>query len=453
MRSAKFLSRRLQATLPVAWLLASAAAVAQGGPFEQWLDVPMPPGFRVENTELEGPVFADRDGRTLYEWPLHVQRNGYSGESPDTPACYDEVLTVTAGLMSPYPPGIVLPELETRPSCTDLWPPAYADADAKPVGDWSIVERRDGTRQWAYAEQPLYTSVRDAEPGDTLGGSKRPYGGDSPAYRVPIGPAAAVPPGFAVRTTSTGRMLTTDRNDSVYAYEGDAPDASNCRGECERRFRPLLAPALARSFGEWTILARSPGVRQWVYRGEPLYTFALDEHSWSQQGSDEPGWHNVYTQKAPPFPASFTVQATIVGDVLADQRGMTIYVYQCGDDSQDQLSCDHPDDTQIYRLAMCGGGDPKRCLEYWPYVRAADHETGGSRTWSVIGIDPATGHKAKPEQADAIRVWAFRDRPIYTYAGDRQPGDTHGDGTGEWRGQRNGLRGFWLRNDMLEGPR
>ena len=89
----------------------------------------MPPGFRVVSTELDGPVFANARGKTLYTWPLHKQRNGYSGESPGTPACYDEVLTVTAGLMSPYPPGIELPDLDNRPSCTDLWPPLLAGED------------------------------------------------------------------------------------------------------------------------------------------------------------------------------------------------------------------------------------------------------------------------------------------------------------------------------------
>ncbi|MDH5345207.1 MAG: hypothetical protein OEW59_05525, partial [Gammaproteobacteria bacterium] len=412
----------------LAAFLAGGAARAEDTVFEQWLAVPIPPGFRIENTELEGPVFANSEGLTLYTWPLHQQRNGYSGESPGKPACYDEVLTVTAGLMSPYPPGITLPELDTRPSCTDLWPPLLADDDAEEVGDWTIVLRRDGSRQWAYEEQPVYTSVRDAVPGDVLGGSNRRYGGDSPAYRVPIGPPPNVPPGFAVRSTSNGRILTTDRNESVYAFDGDSPDSSTCTGECTRKFRPAVAPALARPHGEWQLIERSPGVRQWVFRGKPLYTHVLDTHSWSQQGSDEPGWSNVYTQLAPPLPASFKVQHTIAGDVLADTRGMTIYRYFCGDDSQDQLACDHPDDTQVYRLAMCGGGDPDKCLAYWPYVRAGDGETGSSRTWRVISIDPKTGHSAAPEQPDAIRVWAYRDRPVYTFAGDKQPGDTHGGG-------------------------
>ncbi|MEM9209797.1 MAG: hypothetical protein AAGA61_11150, partial [Pseudomonadota bacterium] len=147
----------------------AAAEVA----IEAWFDEPMPPGIQVVSSELDGPVFTTAEGRTLYTWPLHKHRNGYSGESPGKPACYDTVSTVTAGLMSPYPAGIRLPDLDNRPSCTDLWPPFFADDAAKAVGRWSIVERRDGTRQWAYDEQPLYTSVKDRQQGDVLGASTR----------------------------------------------------------------------------------------------------------------------------------------------------------------------------------------------------------------------------------------------------------------------------------------
>ena len=62
---------------------------------ESYREVPIPPEFHVEATPLEGPVFADSNGRTLYKWPQHKLRNGYSGEAPDTPACYDEVLEYT----------------------------------------------------------------------------------------------------------------------------------------------------------------------------------------------------------------------------------------------------------------------------------------------------------------------------------------------------------------------
>ncbi len=190
-------------------LIDAASARQDNGPasrlVEQYVVLPMPPGFRVEHTELEGPVFANAEGRTLYTWPSHKLRNGYSGETQGNPACYDEVRTTTAGLMSPYPPGIALPDLDSRPSCTDLWPPVLAENDAKAIGKWTIVRRKDGKRQWTYEEQPLYTSVLDSAPGDAMGGTTRRYGGDSPAMRVPLGPPSKVPPGFAVKTTTVGR--------------------------------------------------------------------------------------------------------------------------------------------------------------------------------------------------------------------------------------------------------
>lgn len=432
-------------------VLLATQALANGIGTEQYVAEPMPPGVRVEATELEGPVFADAEGRTLYTWPAKRLRNGYSGETPGRPACFDDVLTVTAGLMSPYPPGVKLPDLDSRPSCTDLWPPFAASEDAEPVGMWTVIERKDGLLQWAYDEQPVYTSVLDVQPGDTFGGSHRRSGGDSPATRKPLGPSADLPPGFAVSSTSVGRLLTTAKTYSVYAYDQDTADASACHGQCAQTWKPILAPALARPRGEWGIIERAPGVRQWTFRDQPLYTHTRDSLAWSQEGSDVPGWSNVFTQVAPSPPESFSVQDTLVGQVLADRRGMTIYTYVCGDDSADQLSCDHPMDTQVYRLAMCGAGDPDRCLEYWPYVRAADDEQSLSRSWQVMSIDPKTGRRVEEGAAGAWRVWAYRDRPVYTFGGDDQPGDVNGAGTGEWRGQRNGLKAFWLRDDYLRG--
>ncbi len=418
---------------------------------ERHRDVPMPAQFHVEATLLDGPVFADANGKTLYSWPQHRGRNGYSGEGPGSPACYDEVITVTAGLMSPYPAGIELPDLEGRPSCTDLWPPVLASADAEDVGEWTVLERSDGTRQWAYDEQPLYTSVRDSQPGDVFGGKTRRSGGDAPAYREPVGPPSMHPPGFTVRSTSIGRLLTTAKNESLYAFELDSATEAACIAACLNTWEPVIAPALAKDQGEWAILERSPGVRQWVFRGKPLYTHKFDTRSWSLLGSDKPGWDNVFTQKAPAYPSSFTVQATIAGEVLADPKGRTIYVYNCGEDSAHQLSCDHPDDTQVYRLAMCGGGDAEKCLTHWPYVEAADDEVSVNRIWRILTIDPMTGRLAGADQEGAIRVWSYLGKPVYLYGPDKRPGDVNGGGIGEWRGQRNGLRAYWLRDDFMNG--
>ena len=409
-------------------------------------DVPMPPGVQVINTELEGPVFADAEGRTLYIWPLKILRNGYSGDPEGEIACYDVVLERTAGLMSPYPAGQILPELETRPSCTDLWRPLLADEAAEPIGDWTILEGTDGRRQWAYDGQAVYTSPQDRQPGDTYGGTHLRAGGtDDPAVREPVGPPPPLPPGFKVEYSHVGIRLVTDEDRSIYAYDKDRPEAVACIGECADTWRPLLAPQLAQSEGEWTVIERAPGVRQWAFRGKPLYVYELDETTDDLGGSDVPGWSNVYAQLTPPFPPEFKPQDTIGGTLLADSRGLPIYYYNCSDDSQDQLSCETPEDTQVYRLAMCGGGDWEKCLVNWPYVIAAENAESPSRLWSILEIDPRTGRRAEAGDPEALRVWAYRDRPVYTYGLDKKPGDVHGDGTGEARGLRNGLKAIWLR--------
>jgi len=53
--------------------------------------------------------------------------------------------------------------------CATNWPPLMASGDAKASGDWSVVTRDDGAKQWAYKGKPLYTWARDTKPGDTTG--------------------------------------------------------------------------------------------------------------------------------------------------------------------------------------------------------------------------------------------------------------------------------------------
>lgn len=46
-------------------------------------------------------------------------------------------------------------------NCVGPWPPVYAPASATPVGEWTIVHREDGTRQWALNGKPVYMRFHD----------------------------------------------------------------------------------------------------------------------------------------------------------------------------------------------------------------------------------------------------------------------------------------------------
>ena len=421
------------------------------GDAEEYVVEKIPAGFQVLPTLLEGPVYADENGRTLYNWPIDSLRNGDTGDRRGgTSNCTDQVQTETAGLMSPYPAGLVLPELDTRPSCVDDWPPVLALAGAKPIGKWTVLKRQDDSLQWAYDGFPLYTSVLDKQPGDVFGGTYRRRGADSPAMREPVSPPPLIPAEFGIFQSAVGRLLVDHRNFSIYASDADEVNKSNCYDACLEEWAPILASQTSNAGGAWNVVERSPGILQWAYRGAPLYRYLKDIRTRSQLGSDAPGWHNVYTQRAPKPPSAFTVQASRAGHVLADAHGKTLYRYRCGDDALDQLACDHPDTPQVYRYIVCGGGDPERCLKMFPPVPAPANAQPANRYWNVIYIDPVSGHRAAPEEPNAMRVWAYRDRPVYTFAGDEKPGDISADAWGEAMGNRNGYKAFWLRDDFRD---
>ena len=53
--------------------------------------------------------------------------------------------------------------------CATNWPPLLASEDAKPAGEFSVVVRDDGKKQWAFKGKPLYYWAKDAKPGDKTG--------------------------------------------------------------------------------------------------------------------------------------------------------------------------------------------------------------------------------------------------------------------------------------------
>lgn len=53
--------------------------------------------------------------------------------------------------------------------CAANWPPLMAKEGEQGSGDYSIVTRDDGGKQWAYKGKPLYLWVKDQKPGDKTG--------------------------------------------------------------------------------------------------------------------------------------------------------------------------------------------------------------------------------------------------------------------------------------------
>ncbi len=53
--------------------------------------------------------------------------------------------------------------------CAEYWPPLFAHDDSKASGDYTVITRDYGTKQWAFKGKPLYYWVKDKKVGDTTG--------------------------------------------------------------------------------------------------------------------------------------------------------------------------------------------------------------------------------------------------------------------------------------------
>ncbi|WP_210642070.1 hypothetical protein [Pseudomonas sp. Tri1] len=53
--------------------------------------------------------------------------------------------------------------------CAANWPPFKAESGDKPMDEWTVINRDDGTMQWAYDGKPLYTFVKDTKAGEKNG--------------------------------------------------------------------------------------------------------------------------------------------------------------------------------------------------------------------------------------------------------------------------------------------
>jgi predicted lipoprotein with Yx(FWY)xxD motif len=76
--------------------------------------------------------------------------------------------------------------------------------------------------------------------------------------------------------TSKGKALVDAKGLTLYTFDRDATGKSNCNGACATNWPPLVAGADAKASGDWTIVTRDDGGKQWAYKGKPLYEFAKD---------------------------------------------------------------------------------------------------------------------------------------------------------------------------------
>ena len=113
-----------------------------------------------------------------------------------------------------------------------------------------------------------------------------------------LGVAAALAQAAPATTadTSKGKALVDGKGMTLYVFDRDVTGKSNCNGQCFTNWPPLMAAADAKPSGDWTIITRDDGGKQWAYKDKPLYTFHKDEKPGDVSGD---GVNNVWHIAAP----------------------------------------------------------------------------------------------------------------------------------------------------------
>jgi len=100
----------------------------------------------------------------------------------------------------------------------------------------------------------------------------------------------------AAPASAHGGVLTNASGMTLYTLDRDPADAtkSTCNGQCAANWPPLLAAADDVARGEWAIVKREDGGRQWAYKGKPLYQWVKDTRPGDATGEGVNGvWHTA----------------------------------------------------------------------------------------------------------------------------------------------------------------
>ena len=93
--------------------------------------------------------------------------------------------------------------------------------------------------------------------------------------------------------TAKGQAFVDDKGMTLYTFDKDMAGKSACNGPCATAWPPMMASATATAAGEWTVVTRDDGSKQWAYKAKPLYTYAKDSKAGDISGDGflNGAWH------------------------------------------------------------------------------------------------------------------------------------------------------------------
>ncbi|MFC8272525.1 SCO0930 family lipoprotein [Streptomyces sp. NPDC057271] len=231
-------------------------------------------------------------------------------------------------------------------------------------------------------------------------------------------------------TKQLGKVVTDSEGFTLYRFDKDSasPPKATCEGDCAKAW-PVVSAEGAKApagvdaslLGEVT---RADGSKQLTLGGWPMYRYAKDTKPGDVNGQGVGGtWFasapdgkkasaaadgGAAEEGAEEEPVTDAAGLSVhkdpkLGDIVVDSRGMTVYRFK--------------KDSAWPMKTACTGA----CLEKWPVVAPVDkNDIEGITKKGFVTFSRPDGIKQQ-----TIDCW-----PLYTFAGDEEPGDTNGQGVG-----------------------
>ena len=105
----------------------------------------------------------------------------------------------------------------------------------------------------------------------------------------PAPSSSEMPPAINV----SGVMVGTANRMTLYTFDQDGVNKSNCNAQCAQNWPPLLADAKAVNRGDFSVFQRDDGRKQWALVGKPLYYWSKDARPGDMSGDmmNNGQWH------------------------------------------------------------------------------------------------------------------------------------------------------------------
>ncbi|WP_245692858.1 SCO0930 family lipoprotein [Streptomyces katrae] len=297
------------------------------------------------------------------------------------------------------------------------------------------------------AKQDSVKPVGDSKQLDLYGSGYGSGSGDAPAGGgAKSGPAGQLK---AQEVAGVGSAVTDGEGFTLYRFDKDTakPPKSNCEGDCAQAWPVVLADDAQAGAGVDAAMlgsvTRSDGTKQLTLGGWPVYRYAKDTKAGDALGEGVGGtWHALGPDGKPAAAGKATGSASASGSGMGAGMGsgmgagmnmgagtnpppggkkVSLSVRQ---NAQLGGILQNAEGWTLYRFDKDSAWPMKfgcldACLDTWKPAKPVDKT-------EVSGI-PAelVGSVKRPDGSEQLTIDCW---PVYTFTGDKQPGDVNGQG-------------------------